>query len=102
MTDREHENDVEGNRTAERGSALLPFSPVDPLMTGTPVVTEDGDVLGVVSEDGPDRFKVAAPLAEDYWLPKDAIAGVAPGGDLVLAVDMDGLDAVKVDAPDDD
>ena len=76
---------------------LLPFSADSPLMTGTPVVDEDGEALGTVGEDAGDRFKVAAPMAPDYWLPKSAIAGIAPGGDLVLSVEADDLDEIRLD-----
>ena len=79
---------------------LLPFSADSPLMTGTPVVDEDGEALGTVGEDAGDRFKVAAPMAPDYWLPKSAIAGIAPGGDLVLSVEADDLDEIRLDDED--
>jgi hypothetical protein len=76
---------------------LLPFSADSPLMPGTPVVDVDGEALGTVGEDAGDRFKVAAPMAPDYWLPKDAIAGIAPGGDLVIRVEADDLDEIKLE-----
>ena len=72
----------------------------DGLMIGLPVVTEDGDILGTIAEDSIDRFKVSAPMAADYWLPKSVIAGIAAGGDLLVNVDDDDLDQHKVDAPD--
>lgn len=79
---------------------LLPFDRESTLMVGTPLVSVDGEVLGTVGDDDGGRFKVAAPLAEDYWLPKDLIAGMAPGGDLVVSVPKEDLDAVKVAGPD--
>lgn len=96
-------NDEQPGRNAgeaAEGSGLLPVSSQAPLMLGTPVVAADGEVLGTVGEDAGDRFKVAAPLAEDYWLPKEAIAGMAPGGDLVVSAEKDDLDEAKVAAPD--
>lgn len=74
----------------------------DMLAEGLPVVTEDGDALGVVGEVAADRFKVRTPMAPDYWLSRDFIAGIAPGGDLVVAVTRDTLDQAKVDAPERD
>lgn len=70
-----------------------------PLVAGMPLVTVDGDVLGTVGEVAADRFKVAAPMAPDYWLPLDAITGMAPGGDLVVGYTQDELDRVKLDGP---
>lgn len=85
---------------AEDAGTLLPFSSENPLMVGMPVVAIDGEVLGTVAEERDGLFKVAAMLAEDYWLPTDLIAGMAPGGDLVVSVDREGLDAAKLEAPD--
>ena len=79
---------------------LLPFSADSPLMIGTPVVAADGETLGTVGEDAGDRFKVAAPMAPDYWLRKDVITGVAPGGDLVVGAEADDLDEIKLDDQD--
>jgi hypothetical protein len=96
------ENDANavGDGTSEaEEQALLPISTEAPLMVGTPVVAIDGDVLGTVDNDTADRFKVAAPMAEDYWLPKQLIAGMAPGGDLIISVEKHTLDASKVAAP---
>jgi hypothetical protein len=53
-----------------------------------------------VDDDAGDRFKVAAMLAPDYWLPKDAIAGIAPGGDLVVRVEADDIDDIKLEPED--
>ena len=83
-----------------RRADLLPFSAETPMMTGAPVVDEDGETLGTVDVDAGDRFKVATMLAPDYWLPKSAIIGIAPGGDVVVGVEHDDLDEVKVEAPD--
>ncbi len=80
-------------------SDLLPFDEGNALMEGTPVDTADGDVLGTVAADAGDRFKISAPLAPDYWLPRSLIAGVAPGGDLVVSVGHDQLDDAKVEGP---
>lgn len=87
------------DRDTAAGGELLPYSGPDTLMAGTPVVARDGDVLGTVDGDAGDRFKVAAPMAPDYWLPKSAIAGIAPGGDLVIDVAGDALDEIKLDEP---
>lgn len=72
------------------------------LMIGTAVVTEEGDALGTVGEVAADRFKISALLARDYWLPRDLISGVAPGGDLVVAASKDELDGVTVEPPESD
>jgi hypothetical protein len=85
---------------AIRQDELLPFSPDTPLMEGMPVVDEDGEPLGTVGEDATDRFRVAAPLAPDYWLPKNLIIGMAPGGDIVVGVEADDIDEVKIDDDD--
>jgi len=79
---------------------LLPFSMDTPLMEGTPVEAADGAVLGTVAEDAGDRFKISTPLAADYWLPKASIAGMAPGGDLVVSVRSEEIDEAKVSGPD--
>lgn len=71
----------------------------DALVVGIPVVSADGETLGTVGEVAADRFKVSAPLAPDFWLPKDAVTGMAPGGDLAVSVTRDMLDEAKVDAP---
>jgi len=70
-----------------------------PLMEGLPVVSADGESLGTVAEEAGDRFRVAAPLAPDYWLPKEAIAGLAAGGDLGLSLPEDAIDGHKLDPP---
>ena len=90
MTD---ENQPAGDET------LLPFSTDTPLMEGTPVDAADGEVLGTVAEDAGDRFKISAPLAPDYWLPKASIAGMAPGGDLVVSVGSEEIDQAKIAGP---
>ena len=90
--------DSEADGSEER--PLLPIAGDGPLMIGTPVVALDGEVLGTVSEDVGERFKVAALMATDYWLPKQLLAGMAPGGDLIVSVDRHSLDAAKVAAPD--
>jgi hypothetical protein len=45
------------------------------LRTGCSVLTADGDQLGTVKEVRGDYFKVDAPMATDYWLACDAVAG---------------------------
>ena len=90
---------VEENRPLREGD-LLPFAMDTPLMEGTPVEAADGEVLGTVAEEAGDRFKISAPLAPDYWLPKASIAGVAPGGDLVVSVRSEEIDQAKVPGPD--
>ncbi len=84
----------------ERWEYLIPFDEGAPLMVGTPVVASDGESLGTVDGVAADRFKVAALLAPDYWLPRRLITGMAPGGDIVVSVLQDELDAAKVEAPD--
>jgi hypothetical protein len=84
----------------ESGDSLLPIDEGTPLMVGMPVVASDGESLGTVDGVAGDRFKVAALLAQDYWLPRNLIAGMAPGGDIVVAVRQDDVDAAKVDGPD--
>lgn len=97
----DHESGSAGDDTAgTEADALIPIATDAPLMIGNPVVAADGDVLGTVDEDAGDRFKVAAPMAEDYWLPRHLIAGMAPGGDLVVSVDKESLDSAKLAAPD--
>jgi len=81
---------------------LLPFAADAPLMVGLPVDAADGQTLGTVAEDAGDRFKIAAPLAPDYWLPRSLIAGMAPGGDLVVSVSSVDIDDVKLPDPDDE
>jgi len=76
-----------------------PYPEGAPLMEGLPVVSADGESLGTVAEEAEDRFRVAAPLAPDYWLPKEAIAGLAAGGDLVLSLPEDAIDGHKLEAP---
>jgi hypothetical protein len=83
-----------------RPEDLLPFAPDTPLMEGMPVVDEEGEPLGTVGEDAGDRFRVAAPLARDYWLPKSLIIGMVAGGDLVVGVEADDIDEVKLEGPD--
>lgn len=68
-------------------------------LIGLPLVTADGEALGTIGEVLEDRFRVNAPLARDYWLPRDLLAGTAPGGDLVVNVYKDDLDGAKVEAP---
>lgn len=99
VNEQEPESTEDESPDAEDGS-LLPVDLDAPLMFGLPVVAADGEVLGTVDEDVAGRFKVAAPLAADYWLPKNLIAGMAPGGDLIVSVDKHSLDAAKVAEPD--
>jgi hypothetical protein len=99
-TRREDDAEIEDVPDIDDDPELVGEAP-DALMIGLPVVTEDGDVLGTVGEDSADRFKVAAPMAADYWLPKSLIAGIAAGGDLVIDVeDDDDVERYKVPAPD--
>jgi hypothetical protein len=86
--------------TNERGERhLLPLPPDGPWLEGTPVEAADGEVLGTVGAHAGDRFKINAPLAPDYWLPKSAIAGMAPGGDLVVSLPSDEIDDAKIPGP---
>ena len=78
---------------------FVPLPLDQPLMDGTPVVASDGESLGTVAEVATDRFKVAVPLARDYWLPRLTIAGMAPGGDIVLTISSDQVAHAHVPAP---
>ncbi|MGD9893357.1 MAG: hypothetical protein AB7R89_14355 [Dehalococcoidia bacterium] len=100
MADEHESGSTDGEAGAAEEQPLLPIAVDAPLMIGTPLVAVDGEVLGTVDEDVGGRFKVAAPMAADYWLPKHLIAGMAPGGDLIVSVDKHTLDAAKVAEPD--
>lgn len=100
MVNEQEPENTEGENLDAEGQPLLPVDADAPLMFGLPVVAADGEVLGTVDEDVAGRFKVAAPMAADYWLPKNLIAGMAPGGDLIVSVDKHTLDAAKVAEPD--
>lgn len=78
---------------------FVPLPLDQPLMEGTPLVAADGEALGTVSEVAADRFKVAVPLARDYWLPRLMIAGIAPGGDIVLTIPSDEVEAAHLPGP---
>jgi hypothetical protein len=79
---------------------FVPIPLETPLMDGTPVVAADGESLGTIAEVATDRFKVAVPLARDYWLPRLTIAGMAPGGDIVLTLTSDQVEHAHIPAPD--
>jgi uncharacterized protein (TIGR02271 family) len=66
-----------------------------PLAEGVPVVTADGEPLGTIGEIAEDRFQVRIPLGGDLWLPRDAVSGMAPGGDIILTVTRDEVEASK-------
>ena len=66
-----------------------------PLAEGVPVVTADGEPLGTIGEIAEDRFQVRTPLGGDLWLPRDAVSGTAPGGDITLTVTRDEVEASK-------
>jgi hypothetical protein len=100
MVDEHNPGSADNEAPASEEQSLLPIAVDAPLMIGLPVVAADGEVLGTVDEDVAGRFKVAAPMAADYWLPKQLIAGMAPGGDLIVSVDRHTLDAAKVAEPD--
>jgi uncharacterized protein (TIGR02271 family) len=67
-----------------------------PLAEGVPVVTSDGEPLGTVGEIAEDRFRVRVLLGGDVWLPRSAISGVAPGGDITLTGTRDELEVLEV------
>jgi hypothetical protein len=100
MVNEQEPESADGEAPDAEEQPLLPVDIDAPLMFGLPVVASDGEVLGTVDEDAGGRFKVAAPMATDYWLPKQLIAGMAPGGDLIVSVDRHTLDAAKVAEPD--
>lgn len=68
----------------------------EPDIVGLPLVTADGEALGTIGEVQDDRIRVSAPLARDYWLPRDLLAGTAAGGDLVVNVYKDDLEDAKL------
>ncbi len=43
---------------------------------GRPVVTSDGHLVGHVSAQGGDCFKIDKPMAPDAWLGVDVVAGI--------------------------
>jgi hypothetical protein len=100
MVDEHEPGSAGGETSAPEEQTLLPIAADAPLMIGLPVVAADGEVLGTVDEEVAGRFKVAAMMAADYWLPRHLIAGMAPGGDLIVSVDKHTLDAAKVAEPD--
>lgn len=68
------------------------------LMTGTTVLTSDGEALGKVKEVRGGYFKVDTPMARDFWLACDAVATDA--GDAVrLSFSKETLDANKQPEP---
>lgn len=67
-----------------------------PLAEGVPVVTSDGEPLGTVGEITEDRFQVRVLLGGDMWLPRSAVSGVAPGGDITLSGTRDELEVMEV------
>ncbi len=85
----EYTFNADGSLREDRGPAL-----------GLPVQTPSGDVLGTVAEVTTDRFKVSVPLGRDLWLPITAITGQAPGGDLIVSTERDGLHDLEMDRPD--
>jgi hypothetical protein len=74
-------------------------APEGTLTAGVPLVTVDGETLGTIGAVAADRIKVSAPLAADYWLPISHLAGIAPGGDIVVSVPRDQIDRIKVGPP---
>lgn len=70
------------------------------LAVGLPVVTRDGEPLGTIGEIESDRFRVSALMAADYWLPRGAVMGMAPGGDIQVNATKDTLDTIKIHAGD--
>jgi hypothetical protein len=68
------------------------------LRIDAPIFTADGRHLGVVKEIRRDAFKVDAPLARDYWLPCDVIAGADPRR-VNLDVDLRQVDDLKRGEP---
>jgi hypothetical protein len=65
---------------------------------GARVLTADDEDLGTVKEISGRCFKVDAPLAPDYWLGHDTIAG-ADGGALRLAFTRARLTEERSDGP---
>lgn len=65
---------------------------------GARVLTADGEELGTVKEVSGRCFKVDAPLAPDYWLGEDTVAGT--DGDVIgLAFTKDRLGDLRSDGP---
>ncbi|MDA0301105.1 MAG: hypothetical protein O2822_01125 [Chloroflexi bacterium] len=49
---------------------------MDTLTSGLRVVTANGDVLGLIQDVTPDRFRVVRSGLPDLWLASDAVSDV--------------------------
>lgn len=54
------------------------------LKPGMPIVTLDGDQIGLIKETRPGFFKVDAPRRRDYWLPAEYLGEVNDTAKLIL------------------
>jgi len=60
------------------------------ISEGTPVYTQDGEMLGTVKEVKGNSFKVNAPMAADYWLSLNTL-GSSSGGNATVTFGRDQL-----------
>ena len=67
------------------------------FIVGTPVRSSDGKDLGKVKELLGRYFKVDAPMAQDYWLPRSVVRS-ATQSELILGIAQEELGGHKVDA----
>lgn len=65
------------------------------FIVGASVRTADGEELGEVKEIVGRYFKVAAPMAPDYWLPQDCLRA-ASNSELLLTITRDEVGGYEV------
>lgn len=61
-----------------------------------PVMTYDGQELGLVRDVEAERFRVDAPLQPDYWLSRDDVLSVIPEERVTLRFEHAELDDRKL------